>query len=194
MNQPSNSNILFNIIGVVALILLFFQSLNLNAQLAKRQIRQYHVIVKTNKGTVRGILERCTSAKVYVSRKNGTYTAINASDVRIIKVKEYPRKRRVVEIPVLEPGASDYTKEGFLTKEYMDRAPSLAEEATYTAIGMAFTSIYGFFYNQFHNEKIFRPRYNIANYQLTVKELGLYAVYNQNASDYDILQLQGLNP
>ncbi len=155
------------------------------------QIRIYHVIVKTKKGTFRGILEKSTPDKIYVSGRKAKYSAINAADIRIIKIKEYPRKHRVVNFPVPEPGIMDYTAEGFLTKEYMERAPSLGEEASYSALGIFLTGIYGFFYNQFHSEKVFKPRFKMENYRKEADELGSYAVYNQNASDYDKLLLKG---
>lgn len=161
-------------------------SLSLVAQTSGKQVRLYHVVVKTKTGTVRGILERTTPTRMYISARSGTYTVLEAADIRLVRVKEYPKRKRKIEVPVREPGLAAYTREGYLSTEYLENAPSLAEDVGYSIVGMAFISVYGLIYNGLNNLVVFKPKYDKANYQSLVPQLSEYAVYNQNLPDYEI--------
>lgn len=171
---------------VLATLLFVCCTLCVVAQTPVKQIRMYHVVVKTNSGTVRGILERATPARMYVSARNGKYIALQAAEIRLVRIKEYPRKKRKVEIPLMEPGLTAYTSEGYLSEEYMKNAPSLAEDLGYSIVGMALTSAYGFIYNGLNNMDVFKINSDPARYKSLVARISDYAVFNQNLPDYEI--------
>src|SRR5690606_13507182 len=79
----------------------FFISLSFAQQ---RQIVAYRVVVQTNEGKVKGILERNNKDHLFLEKKNGEHVSIPVREIKKIKVKEYPEPYRSITVLDAEPG------------------------------------------------------------------------------------------
>lgn len=175
--------------GAVIAAITLFSSCQLAAQ-TKREIQLYTVVAKADK-RYKGILEKVTEDQIFLSVKGGKYINIPRNNLKVLKVKEFPKKKRAIKLLQPQPGLSAYDQNGFLRKEYLDSEPSLGEKVVISGATVVLKSVYGFVYNGLNNLMVFRVKGDSVKYRNWMKEMGEYAVYNQAVAEDDIRQLKG---
>ena len=173
---------------ITAIILL--PGFQLTAQ-PKREVTLYTVVVKADR-RYKGILEKVNQDQISLTTRNNRYISISRNDLRVLKVKEFPKKKRAVPLLYPEPGPADYDQNGFLKKEYLDAEPSLAQQVAISGAAMLLSSIYHWVYNGFNNLAVFRVKKDSVRYKENMRDMAGYALYNQAVAEDDVLQLKSL--
>lgn len=153
------------------------------------EIHPRQVVVNWRKKS-KGVLEKVTSNKIFISTKDHHYLAIDVKDLKSIKIKKFPRTKRAIELLQPQPGLTAYDQNGFLKKEYLDTDYSLGEKAVISGTTILLKGLYGFLYNKLHNEAVYRIHRDTLRFGEIRNEVSNFAAHNQVINYYNDKKLQ----
>lgn len=184
-------NLKINLTSILFSLILIGLISNVFAQ--KRQIRVYHVVVKTDNGKVKGILEKNNRDHLFVEKKNGSHVSIPITQVKKIKVKEYPESYKTITILDSEPSLLDRNLDGTLTQEYLDNSLNIGEEIASGILSIAGLMIYNGLSNTFSNLAKFHIGNSEETYLNTIGKISPFSVYYQASPEYELELLNTLS-
>src|SRR5690606_28729033 len=177
----------------ITFIFLIFIGFTSSGFAQKRQIRVYHVVVKTDKGKVKGILERNSKDHLFVEKENGSHVSIPIKQVKTIKIKQYPEVHKTVTVLNSEPGMFDRNLDGTLTQEYLDNSLNIGDEIASGILSITGLMIYQGVSNTFNN----LAKFNIGNseeaYLNTIGIISPFSIYYQASPEYELELLNTLS-
>lgn len=153
------------------------------------EIHPRQVVVNWRKKS-KGVLEKVTSNKIFISTKDHHYLAIDVKDLKSIKIKKFPRRKRAIRLLQPQPGLTAYDQNGFLKKEYLDTDYSLGEKAVISGTTILLKGLYGFLYNKLHNEAVYRIHRDSLRFSEIRNEISNFAAHNQVMNYYNDKKLQ----
>jgi len=159
----------------------------------KRQIRTYHVVAKTKKERIAGILEKNNKDKIFIEKRNGDHISIPIKNIRSIKVKEYPSKYKTIYITGSEPGVFDRNTDGTLTQSYLEKTPDIGEEIANGIFSIITSVMFNGVANSLHSLANFKIDYRQENYLKSIGDISLYSIYFQASPDYELEVLNSLS-
>ncbi len=159
----------------------------------QRQVRAYHVIVNTNDGKVKGILERNNKDHLYIGKKNGEHVSIPVSQIKKIKVKEYPEVYRTITILDSEPGMLDRNTDGTLTDEYLENSIDIGQGIATGVMTVTSTIIYDLISSSLSNLAKFKIGNSQERYLDNIGQISPYSIYYQASPEYELEVLNTLS-
>lgn len=151
------------------------------------------MVIKTDNGKVKGILEKNNRDHLFVEKKNGSHLSIPINQVNSIKVKEYPVSHRTITILGSEPGMFDRNVDGTLAQEYLDNSLNIGEEIASGILSIAGLMIYNGLSNTFSNLAKFHIGNSEETYLKTIGEISPFSVYYQASPEYELELLNTLS-
>jgi hypothetical protein len=159
----------------------------------QRQVRAYHVIVNTNDGKVKGILERNNKDHIFIEKKNGEHVSIPVKQIKKMKVKEYPEAYRTVTILNSEPGMLDRNTDGTLTDEYLEDSIDIGQEIATGVTIVTATIIYDLVANSLTSLAKFKIGNSEERYLENIGQISPYSIYYQASPEYELEVLNTLS-
>jgi|GEM_PF-1655374 len=159
----------------------------------QRQIRAYHVVVQTNDGKVKGILERNNKDHLFLEKKNGEHVSIPVREIKKIKVKEYPETYRTITVLDAEPGMLDRNMDGTLTEEYLETSLDIGEEVANGVVTVVGTVVYDVLSNSLSNLAKFEIGNSEETYLNHIGQISPYSIYYQASPEYELELLNTLS-
>ncbi|WP_157278763.1 hypothetical protein [Olivibacter sitiensis] len=158
-----------------------------------REVMIYNVVAHTTMGKVKGIFERNTGDRIFITTKKGEYVTINVTDLKKLKVKDRPKKRVLRPFDYMRPTSDDYNPNGTLKQSYLDDPPSLGEQL-FVAGTLTFLEVtYYAIYDKFVNLAKFKINRDMDTYHSLLDEISPYALYYQSAPQYELELLNKLS-
>lgn len=159
----------------------------------QRQVRTYHVIVNTNDGKVKGILERNNKDPIFIEKKNGEHVAIPVRQIKKMKVKEYPEAYRTITVLDSEPGMLDRNMDGTLTDEYLENSIDIGQEIATGVTIVTATIIYDLISNSLTSLAKFTIGNSEERYLENIGQISPYSIYYQASPEYELEVLNTLS-
>lgn len=172
---------------------LIFVGMNSITFAQQRQVRAYHVVVNTNDGIVKGILERNNKDHIFIEKKNGENVSIPVRQIKKMKVKEYPEAYRTITVLDSEPGMLDRNQDGTLTDEYLENSIDIGQEIATGVTIVTATIIYDLISNSLTSLAKFKIGNSEERYLENIGQISPYSIYYQASPEYELEVLNTLS-
>jgi len=151
------------------------------------------VVVQTNDGKVKGILERNNKDHLFLEKKNGEHVSIPVREIKKVKVKEYPETYRTITVLDAEPGMLDRNMDGTLTEEYLETSLDIGEEVANGVVTVVGTVVYDVLSNSLSNLAKFKIGNSEETYLNYIGQISPYSIYYQASPEYELELLNTLS-